>query len=62
MYSHPLFICVSTASGVRHLPSLTKKGEILAICKSDIIDNRIHIHRQLVEEFDTSNLNNMKSA
>lgn len=39
----------------------TRKGEILAICKSDIIDNRIHIHRQLVEEFDTSNLNNMKS-
>lgn len=39
----------------------TRKGEILAICKSDIIDNRIHIHRQLVEEFDTSDLNNMKS-
>lgn len=39
----------------------TRKGEILAICKSDIVDSRIHIHRQLVEEFDTSDLNNMKS-
>lgn len=39
----------------------TRKGEILAICKSDIVDNRIHIHRQLVEEFDTSDLNHMKS-
>ncbi len=39
----------------------TRKGEILAICKSDIMDERIHIHRQLVEEFDTSDLNNMKS-
>ena len=39
----------------------TRKGEILAICKSDIVDNRIHIHRQLVEEFDISDLNNMKS-
>ena len=39
----------------------TRKGEILAICRSDIVDNRIHIHRQLVEEFDTSNLSNMKS-
>lgn len=39
----------------------TRKGEILAICKSDIVGSRIHIHRQLVEEFDTSDLNNMKS-
>lgn len=39
----------------------TRKGEILAICKSDIVGNRIHIHRQLVEEFDTSDLNHMKS-
>lgn len=39
----------------------TRKGEILAICKSDIVGNRIHIHRQLVEEFDTSDLNQMKS-
>ncbi len=39
----------------------TRKGEILAICKSDIINNRIHIHRQLVEEFDTSDLNHMIS-
>lgn len=39
----------------------TRKGEILAICRADIVDNRIHIHRQLVEEFDTSDLNHMKS-
>lgn len=39
----------------------TRKGEILAICQSDIIGNRIHIHRQLVEEFDTSDLDHMKS-
>ena len=39
----------------------TRKGEILAICRSDIVDNRIHIHRQLVEEFDTTDLNHMKS-
>ena len=40
----------------------TRKGEILAISKSDIAGNRIHIHRQLVEEFDTSNLNCIKST
>lgn len=39
----------------------TRKGEILAISKSDIVGNRIHIHRQLVEEFDTSNLDDIKS-
>jgi len=39
----------------------TRKGEILAICKADIVDSRIHIHRQLVEEFDTSDLNNIRS-
>lgn len=39
----------------------TRKGEILAISLSDIVDNRIHIHRQLVEEFDTSDLNKIKS-
>ncbi len=39
----------------------TRKGEILAISKSDILDDRIHIHRQLVEEFDTSNLDSIKS-
>lgn len=39
----------------------TRKGEILAICKADIVDSRIHIHRQLVEEFDTSDLNDIKS-
>lgn len=39
----------------------TRKGEILAISKTDIVNNRIHIHKQLVEEFDTSDLNNIKS-
>lgn len=39
----------------------TRKGEILAICKSDIIDNRIHIHKQLIEVFDTTDLNHIKS-
>lgn len=39
----------------------TRKGEILAICKSDIIENRIHIHKQLIEEFDTTDLNHIKS-
>lgn len=39
----------------------TRKGEILAISKSDIVGNKIHIHRQLVEEFDVSDLNNIQS-
>jgi len=39
----------------------TRKGEILAISRSDISGSKIHIHRQLVEEFDTSNLNSIKS-
>ena len=39
----------------------TRKGEILAICKEDIVGNRIHIHRQLVEEFDTRDLDHIKS-
>lgn len=39
----------------------TRKGEILAISKSDIVGDKIHIHRQLVEEFDTDNLDEMKS-
>lgn len=39
----------------------TRKGEILAISKSDIEGDRIHIHRQIVEEFDTSNLDDIKS-
>ncbi len=29
----------------------TRKGEILAISRSDISGNKIHIHRQLVEEY-----------
>ena len=40
----------------------TRKGEILAISQSDIIGDRIHIHRQLVEEFDTSDIDDIKSA
>lgn len=39
----------------------TRKGEILAISKSDIAGNKIHIHRQLVEDFDVSDLNNIQS-
>ncbi|MBC5688071.1 site-specific integrase [Mediterraneibacter sp. NSJ-55] len=38
-----------------------RKGEILAISISDIVGNRIHIHRQVIEEFDTSNLDNVQS-
>lgn len=39
----------------------TRKGELLAISKKDIEGDRIHIHRQLVEHFDISDLNNIKS-
>lgn len=39
----------------------TRKGEILAICTSDIVGNRIHIHKQMVEEFDASDINHIKS-
>lgn len=39
----------------------TRKGEILALSKSDIVDNKIHIHRQLIEEFDISDLEHIKS-
>ena len=39
----------------------TRKGEILALTKSDIEGNRIHIHRQLVEEFDIRDLEHIKS-
>lgn len=36
-------------------------GEVLAIGESDIINGRIHIHRQLTQEHDTENLNDIKS-
>ena len=39
----------------------TRKGELLALSLRDIKRDRIHIHRQLVERFDTSDLQNMKS-
>ena len=39
----------------------TRKGEILALAESDIENGRIHVHRQLVEEFDTSDLDNIVS-
>ena len=39
----------------------TRKGEILALSEGDIENGRIHVHRQLVEEFDTSDLDNIVS-
>ncbi|MDD7025871.1 MAG: tyrosine-type recombinase/integrase [Lachnospiraceae bacterium] len=39
----------------------TRKGEILAISPDDIVGDKIHIHRQVVEEFDVSDLDNIKS-
>lgn len=39
----------------------TRKGEILALAESDIENGRIHVHRQLIEEFDTSDLDNIVS-
>jgi integrase len=39
----------------------TRKGEILAISESDISDNHVHIHRQVVEDWDVSDLDNIKS-
>ena len=40
----------------------TRKGEILAISESDIAGERIHIHRQVVERFDITDLQHIKSA
>lgn len=37
-----------------------RRGEMLAISKGDICNGRIHIHRQLVEEYDTSDLKNIR--
>ena len=39
----------------------TRKGEILAISTKDIVGDKIHIHRQIIEEFDTCDLDNIKS-
>lgn len=38
----------------------TRRGEIMALCNSDIQGNKIHISKQVVEEFDISDLNNIK--
>ena len=39
----------------------TRKGEILALSPDDIVGDKIHIHRQVVEEFDVTDLDNIKS-
>lgn len=39
----------------------TRIGEILAINESDICEDRIHIHRQLVQEYDVTDLDKVKS-
>lgn len=39
----------------------TRKGEILALSLDDIVRDKIHIHRQVVEEFDVTDLDNIKS-
>lgn len=49
----PLAVLLDFELGVR-------KGEILAISRSDIADGRIHIHRQVVEDYDTGSLDNIK--
>lgn len=38
-----------------------RKGEILALAESDIMDGKIHICKQVVEKFDASDLKNIKS-
>lgn len=40
----------------------TRKGEILAISESDIRDGWVHIHRQVVEKFDVSDIEHIKST
>jgi integrase len=50
----PLAVMLDFELGVR-------KGEIMAIRESDIVDGWIHISRQLVENFNTKDLNNIKS-
>ena len=39
----------------------TRIGEILAISNSDVVDGRLHIHKQLVQEYDISDLNDVKT-
>lgn len=39
----------------------TRKGETLAIAESDIVNGKIHIHRQVVESFDITDLQHIKS-
>lgn len=38
----------------------TRKGEILALSKSDIEGRRIHIHKQLIKDYDVSDVNSIK--
>ena len=38
----------------------TRRGEILAVKDSDIANGEIHIHRQIVDVYDVSDLNNAK--
>lgn len=49
----PLAVMLDFELGVR-------KGELLALRKSDIRGNQIHIQRELVEQFDTSDISNIK--
>ncbi len=39
----------------------TRKGEILAISTNDIVEDRLHIHRQIIWDFDISDLDHVKS-
>lgn len=39
-----------------------RMGEVLALKDTDIANEKIHIQRQLVEDYDTSDLNNVKRA
>lgn len=39
-----------------------RKGEILALSKSDIIGNTIHVHKQLIKEFDVTDLKSIKES
>ena len=50
----PLGILLDFEIGVR-------EGELLALSEDDIVGNTIWIHRELVEEWDNTNLKNPKS-
>ena len=50
----PLAIMLDFEIGVR-------KGEMLGLRDSDIVDGKIHVCRQVVEKFDESDINNIKS-